>query len=290
MSVGFRTFSPAFGEESPQASASPASRAFKSPRLKAFLLALIGVVIVLAFWFVISALRIWPEVFVPKPSSVWARFIDGVTEHNGQTGLMGYYLWDHVWASLWRVLRGLLAAIVFGVLLGVGLGTLRTFRAVTEPLVSFGRALPPLGYFSILIIWFGIEDGSKVWLLFFAALAPIALGVAAGIQATPPGRLEAARALGASRLQLIRHVQLPSALPQFFTGTRLAAGFAWTTIVSAETVNGVPGIGGLAWSTSKFQQTDVAILCVILIGVTAVAVDLLIKTAENIAVPWAGKQ
>jgi taurine transport system permease protein len=261
----------------------------ESPTLRSAVLALLGAAVLIVIWIVVAALKVWPEVFVPPPGAVIDRFVDGVTTHDGQRGLMGYYLWEHLWASLWRILRGLGAAIVVGVALGAALGTLRTFRAVAEPLVSFIRALPPLGYFSLLIIWFGIEDGSKVWLLFLAAVAPIALSVAAGIRATPQGRIDAARALGSSRWQLVRHVLLPSALPQFFTGTRLAAGFAWTTIVAAETVNGIPGIGGLAWSTKKFQQTDVAVLCVIVIGLTAILVDLAIQLTERAVVPWSGR-
>lgn len=258
-------------------------------RYRGLLLGLAGVAILVAVWFAIWALKVWPELIIPAPSSVWDRLIEGVTTHDGQTGLMGYYLWQHLWASVWRVLQGLFFAIIVGSILGALLGTVKTFRQLSEPLVNFLRALPPLGYFSILIIWFGIEEASKVWLLYLAALAPIALSVASGIESTSPGRLQAARALGANRWQMVRYVQFPSALPQFFTGTRLAAGFAWTTIVAAETVNGVPGIGGLAWSTKKFNQTDVAILCVILIGITAILLDLLIRQIEKRTTPWAGR-
>ena len=102
-------------------------------------------------------------------------------------------------------------------------------------------------------------------------------------------RIDAVRALGANRLQVVRHVLLPSVLPELFTGIRLAIGFAWTTIVAAETVDGIPGIGGLAWSTKKFQQTDVAVLCIIVIGLAAIVLDQLVKALERHVVPWRGK-
>jgi taurine transport system permease protein len=162
-------------------------------------------------------------------------------------------------------------------------------QVVVEPYVNFIRALPPLAYFSLLIIWFGIEDASKVWLLFLASFAPIALSVVSGVQTIRRDRIDAAQALGASRLQIVRHVTLPSVLPELFTGIRLSLGFAWTTIVAAETVDGIPGIGGLAWSTKKFQQTDVAVLCIVVIGITALLLDGAIKAAERRAVPWKGK-
>jgi taurine transport system permease protein len=78
-------------------------------------------------------------------------------------------------------------------------------------------------------------------------------------------------------------------LPSLFTGIRLALGFAWTTIVAAETVDGIPGIGGLAWSTKKQMQTDIAVLCIIVIGISAIALDAAVKALERAVVPWRGK-
>lgn len=250
---------------------------------------LLSLAILLAVWWLVVELRVWSEVFVPSPSSVWERLKEGESTHDGQVGLSGYYLHDHLWASLWRILRGVAFALVFGVVLGLLLATVKPFRLVVEPYVNFIRSLPPLAYFSLLIIWFGIEDTSKIWLLFLAAFPPIALSVLAGVQGIRRERIDAARALGANRWQVVRFVTLPSILPQLFTGTRLALGFAWTTIVAAETVDGIPGIGGLAWQTKKFQQTDVAVLCIIVIGLTAIALDQLVKQLEKRVLPWHGR-
>jgi len=252
-------------------------------------LRVLSLAVLLGLWWLVVALKVWPELFVPSPTAVWERFIDSVTVHDGQRGLSGYYLWEHLWASLERILQGVGLAIVFGVILGLLLATVKPFQVIVEPYVNFVRALPPLAYFSLLIIWFGIENESKVWLLFLAAFAPIALSVASGVRGVRPERIDAARALGANRWQVVRFVQMPSVLPELFTGIRLSLGFAWTTIVAAETVDGIPGIGGLAWATKKFQQTDVAVLCIIVIGLVAIALDQLIKALENRVVPWRGK-
>ena len=248
-----------------------------------------AIVVFVAVWGVIAALEIWPPAIVPSPASVWSRFIEGVTVHDGVRGLSGYFLWEHLWASLWRLLQGMAWAIVVGVPLGLLLATIRPVKATIGPFVNFVRSLPPLAYFSVLIIWFGIEDTSKVWLLFLAAVAPIALAVVSGVESTRAEWGESARSLGASRRQTVVHTVLPAVLPELFTGIRLAMGFAFTTIVAAETVNGVPGIGGLAWETKKFQQTDIAILCVIVIGLTAVLIDTAIRALERRVVPWKGR-
>jgi len=242
-----------------------------------------------AFWLLVTELQIWDELFVPRPAAVWERFVQSVTTHDGNRGLSDHYLWEHLWASLRRILYGVGWAIVVGVPLGLALATVKPFAAVVEPFVNFVRSLPPLAYFSLLIIWFGIDDTSKIWLLFLAAVAPITLAVVSGTRGVRQDALDAARSMGASRLQVALDVQLPAALPDLVVGIRLAIGFAWTTIVAAETANGIPGIGGLAWSTKKFQQTDVAVLCIIVIGITAILLDHLVKVLDRVFVPWRGK-
>ena len=243
----------------------------------------------IGLWWLVTELHIWKDVFVPSPAAVWRRFVESITIHDGRRGLSDYYLWEHLRASLWRIGVGMAFAIVFGVVLGLLLATVKPFRIIVEPFVNFVRALPPLAYFSLLIIWFGIEDTSKIWLLFLAAFAPIALAVVAGVNDIRVERIDAARSLGASRLQILRFVTIPSVLPSFFTGVRLALGFAWTTIVAAETVDGIPGIGGLAWSTKKQMQTDIAVLCIIVIGLSALALDAGVKALERAVIPWRGK-
>jgi taurine transport system permease protein len=264
-------------------------KARRRERLSRIALRLLSLAVLLGIWQLVAALDVWPDTFVPDPSAVWHRLIESESTHNGQRGLSGYYLHEHLWASLKRIIAGLGLAIVFGVVLGLLLATLKPFQVIVEPYVNFIRALPPLAYFSLLIIWFGIENTSKIWLLFLAAFPPVALSVLSGVRGIPTQRLDAIRALGAGQFQTLRHVVLPSVLPELFTGIRLALGFAWTTIVAAETVDGIPGIGGLAWSTKKFQQTDTAVLCIIVIGITAILLDQLVQVVERRAVPWRGR-
>jgi taurine transport system permease protein len=148
----------------------------------------------------VTALKLWSELLVPKPSAVWDRLIDGETIHHGQRGLGGYYLHEHLWASLWRIVRGVGLAIPFGVGLGLLIASVGAAQLVLEPYVNFVRALPPLGYFSLLIIWFGIDDGSKVWLLFLAAFPPITLSVLGGVRGIRHEHIDAAEQIGADHL------------------------------------------------------------------------------------------
>jgi taurine transport system permease protein len=244
--------------------------------------------IFIAAWWLAAAFGPWDELVLPGPGKVWDAFVQSVTVHDGNTGLSGEFLWVHLWASLRRILLGLAFGIAAGVPLGLFIGLSRIGGLLLGPAVDFLKALPPLGYFPLLLLWFGIEDTSKIWLLAIAALGPVTVATASGVNNIRHERVHAALVLGASRLDLIRTVVLPSIAGEVVTGIRLASGFAWTTIVAAETTNGLPGIGGLAWSSQKELRADVAILCVIVIGLTALLIDAVLKRVERLLVPWQG--
>lgn len=245
--------------------------------------------VALGAWWAAAASGIWSELVFPSPAKVWHAFVYSLQEHRGRDGYFDAFLWEHVWASLWRILKGVGWAVLIGVPLGLAIATWRPVAVIVEPWVNFLRSLPPLAYFVLLIFWFGIGDTSKVWLLFGAAFPPITLAVIAGVKRVRADRVDAARMLGASRLQVLRVTVLPSVLPDLFTGLRISVGFAWTTIVAAETVNGLPGLGGVAWATRSQNRADIAVMVVIVIGVVALAMDRLIKLVEHVAVPWQGK-
>ncbi|MDR0991115.1 MAG: ABC transporter permease [Propionibacteriaceae bacterium] len=250
---------------------------------------LLAAVLAIGLWWLLSASGRFSTMLLPSPEQVVAAFKQSVTTHNGQPGILGSYLWVHFWASLRRVLIGLAWGIILGIPLGLGLGLSRVADRILGPVVEFLRALPPLGYFPLLILWFGIGDASKVWLLALASFAPITIATAAGVAGVRNERVNAALVLGANRFDMVRTVILPSVAADIITGVRVATGFAWTTIVAAETSNGLPGLGGLAWASQKELRADIAILAIIVIGVTAVLSDALLRLLERRLAPWKGR-
>jgi taurine transport system permease protein len=268
----------------------PAPKAKRSTG--SWLYPLISVASVLAFlvlWYLVARAEVWKPLFVPPPSDVWEQFIRATTTHDGNVGYSGEYLWQHLWSSMSRLFEGLALGILIGVPLGIALGASKTIAAILHPGVTVIRSLPPLAYFSLLIIWFGIGDSAKVVLLFLAAVAPIAIATADAVGNVPIDRLLAARSLGANRLQTITEVILPSALPEMMTGLRVALGVTFTTIVAAETVNGLPGIGGMVRDAQRFNKTDVVVLGIIVIGIVAVLLDIAIRALDRRVVPWRGR-
>ena len=226
---------------------------------------------------------------MPYPSTVWQAFIDTSTTHDGVRGYAGYLLWEHLYMTLRRVFAGVIIGVALGVLLGLAMGSISWLRSVLEPWLTFLRALPPLAYFFLLVIWLGIDEAPKITLLALAALPPAAVATTAAVLAAPVGLTEAARALGASRGQVIRDVVVPSALPETFTGIRLAVGMAYSSVVAAELFNGLPGIGGLVKDASNYNNTPVVLVGIFAIGFSGLVIDGVLRAAERRAAPWRGK-
>jgi taurine transport system permease protein len=268
---------------------SPApTRAVPSGRRRHLALRLLALVVLYALWELAARVTRNPT-FIPSPGAVWHQLIVTSSTHDGVRGYSGHLLIEHLGVSLRRILIGSTIGVGGGLLLGVVMGTVGWLRVVAEPVVTFVRALPPLAYFSLFIIWFGIDETPKLWLLSIAALPPVAVATAAAVYGAPTGLVEAARALGAGGWPVIRDVVLPNALPEIFTGVRLAVGIAYSSVVAAETINGVPGIGGMVRDAQRYSQTDVVVLGLFAIGLSGLLIDALLRTAENRLIPWRGR-
>ncbi|MGW5750204.1 ABC transporter permease [Nocardia rhamnosiphila] len=287
-------------EIAPDTAAAPpglaARRAGYRRLIRPFVTRLSALVLVLVLWVLVTATALVDPLYLPSPGAVWDAFVRANTRHPIAPGVdrmvigeQNYYLWEHLVASLQRIGAGIGLAVVAGPLTGFVMGMLAPVRLVTEPILNFLRALPPLGYIGLLIVWFGIGDVSKIWLLFLAAFPPIAIATLNGVTGVKQDYLHAARSLGAGRVQVILRVVLPATLPEVIGGIRLATAFAWTTVVAAELNNGIPGIGGLAYISGTQLDTPLTIACIIVIGGAALALDSLLKLAGDVAVPWKGK-
>jgi taurine transport system permease protein len=283
----FADIAPVESQADAPAVAAPARR--WRGRLTRAALPLLSLAAFFAVWQLVAVSGIWDQTFVPYPSTVWRAFIDVSTTHDGVVGYAGYLLWEHVYMTLRRVLVGVVVGVVLGVALGVVMGSITWVRGVLEPWLTFLRALPPLAYFFLLVIWLGIDEAPKITLLALAALPPAAVATTAAVMAAPVGLIEAARALGASRRDVVRDVVIPSALPETFTGIRLAVGMAYSSVVAAELFNGLPGVGGLVKDASNYNNTPVVLVGIFAIGISGLVIDGLLRAIERRAVPWRGK-
>ncbi|WP_434715153.1 ABC transporter permease subunit (plasmid) [Rhizobium sp. YTUHZ045] len=239
---------------------------------------------ILLLWWFVAALGVVPHLFLPRPDEVLTQI--GVIYHDGYAGAS---LSEHVSASLFRIVAAALIAISAGIPLGLLMGLNRWAKGVFDAPIEFYWPLPPLSYLPLMIIWLGIGETSKITLLVLAMFAPICLSAQAGVRSLPIERVNAARSLGASRLQLFLYIVLPSALPEILTGIRIALGVGWSTLVAAELIASTRGIGFMIMSASQFLATDVVFVGIAIIAICAFTFSLAVRFLETFLVPWKGK-
>jgi len=223
-------------------------------------------------------------IWLPPPEDVWAQLVD-----ISKNGFRNTVLLEHLGFSLFRVVIGFLLGALIGIPLGYAMGLSNWFRGWFDPIVEFMRPVPPLALIPLVIIWFGIGEVGKVILLFLAALWIMAIAARSGVSGVRISKVHAAYSLGASKWQIMRHVIVPNSLPEVFTGARVAMGVCWGTVVAAELVAAEKGAGMTIMVASKFQQTDIVLLGIILIGIIGFGIDMLIRGLEKWLVPWKGK-
>lgn len=247
-------------------------------------LTLITIVIVLAAWYIITATGAFSETIIPSPKSVWESFVS-VTRN----GYKGHSLLEHLGASMKRLVIAYALVIVTGVPLGLLSGYNSKVRAVLEPIVEFYRPLPPLAYYTILVLWMGIDEGSKLALLYLAGFAPVYIACVSGVVRIKEDYINGAKTLGAGKRQIFFYVIFPAALADVFTGLRTALGVEYTTLVAAEMVAATAGMGWLVLDASNYLRSDTVFMGVIIMGITGILLDKIIRLIEKKVIHWKGR-
>ncbi|MDF2935691.1 MAG: taurine transporter permease [Paenibacillaceae bacterium] len=240
---------------------------------------------VLLLWTAVTGLKLFPEVLVPPPGKVLSSFLQIARE-----GYKDHSLLVHLRDSLLRLLIAFVLVIATAVPVGLLSGYSSKVRAVFNPLIEFYRPLPPLAYYTLLVLWMGIEDSSKIALLYLAGFAPVYIACESGVRKLKRDYIDGAYTLGAGKWQIFGHVVFPACLPDIFVGLRTAFGVSYTTLVAAEMVAAVTGIGWMVLDASKFLRSDIIFVGIIIMGLTGVLIDTVLRAIERKVVPWKGKE
>lgn len=243
-------------------------------------LATVGVFLVL--WYVATTLTgfINPSRF-PRPAEVWSalQFIQTEGYGNGK-------LHQHVFHSLMLVAMGFGVAIGVGVPLGLLMGHSRRAEALINPAFLLLRPIPPLAWIPLAIVWLGLEDASKILVIFVAAFVPSVINSYTGVRNIETPVLEAAQMLGVKGWRLVAQVLVPGALPLIFTGLRLSLQASWTTLVAAELIGALYGLGSILNQGAQDIFPAMILLAMAVVGLCGASTTWLLGALEQRAMPW----
>jgi len=191
------------------------------------------------------------------------------------------------WPTFLESVLGFLLAVIIGIPFAVCVASSRVLNLTLYPILIATQSIPKVAIAPIILVWFGLGMQSKLVIAFLVAFFPIVVDTAAGISATPPGLLELARSLRASRLQVFLKIQFPAALPFIFAGAKVAVTLAVIGAVIGEFVGSVSGLGNLLLTANS--QLDSALAWAALVWLSALGVLLFaaVAVAERIVMPWA---
>ncbi|MDR1828699.1 MAG: ABC transporter permease subunit [Methylobacteriaceae bacterium] len=247
-------------------------------------ISILSVVSVLALWQLAGTLRWVDPLLLPAPSEVLQTAV-----FLAANGYQQVPLWQHIFVSVARALAAFFVAVLVGIPLGLLMGLNASLDAALDPFIQFLRPLPKIALIPLTVVWFGIGETSKFFLIFIACFLSVVVGASAAVLNVQRDRIRAAKLLGADRWQIFRFVIIPHTLPELFTSVRLSIGIGWTALIAAELVAATAGLGWMVLNAGNYLRTDIVILGILLLGIIGYALDLMLVLAQKHFVPWAGK-
>lgn len=240
-------------------------------------LGIAGFAIVATIWHLIAVNGWFTNVKVPTPKGTFDNTWDGL--RNRDLGLD----W---WISVRRVLIGLAIGIGAAVIVGFLLGWYQVLARLFNPVISFFRALPPIALIPLVIIYLGIEEDARLSVLVYASFFSGVIVIYEGIRGLDPIYMRASKALGAGQFEMFRRVVLPLSLPTILVAIRVALGISWATLVAAELVAAQRGLGAVMSEAQSFFQVDDIYSGIVLIGLSAVIMDLVLQAVTSRVLAW----
>ena len=231
----------------------------------------------IAFWQIASSLGWLSTRVLPAPVDVaiafWTLAVSGE-------------LWVHVKISAGRALAGLAIGGGLGLALGLLTGSARWAEALFDSSVQMVRNIPALALIPLVILWFGIDESAKLFLIAVSVFFPIYLNTFHGIRNVDPGLIEMGRTYGLGRWQLYRQIILPGALSSILVGLRFSLGLMWVILIVAETISAQSGIGYLTMNAREFLQTDIVLVGILLYALLGKLADLFARGLERYWLRW----
>lgn len=200
--------------------------------------------------------------------------------------LAGKNLWGHLWSSLHRVLIGFAIGSIVGVPLGLFMALNRYVNSLVKPVFDLIKPMPPISWISLAILWFGIGEESKVFIIAIGALVPALINSYNGIRLVDPALYDAIRMLGANRWQTLVEVTFPAGFPALFAGLQISLSVAWSCVLAAELVSARSGMGFLIILGMTMSKPAMILSGMVVIAVTAYLITAVLSKVEKWVCPW----
>lgn len=236
-------------------------------KLKGVIQYLVGFASLFVIWH-IAATWIMPSVLFPAPWAVIQKSIELAEDGT---------LWEQTSASLARIASGFASGSLIGIPLGLMIGSFPTMRRLLEPYTEFLRFIPATALITVAVIWFGIGESSKIFLIIYTTVFIVIINTAAGVSAVAPNKIRAARSLGAGPTQVFFNVALPATVPYILTGMRLAMANSFVTIIAAELVAANNGLGKMIWDSRMYMLVDQIFVALLVLGLLGFTADRLFR-------------
>jgi sulfonate transport system permease protein len=242
-----------------------------------FWLSWLAPVVIVAVWEAVAQAGLVAPQILPAPSRVLQTAYKLVV-YRGLVGDLG--------VSLLRATAGFLIGGAVGFLLGVMVGFSRLAEALIDRSIQMIRAIPFLALLPLVIVWLGVGEAEKIFLVALGVTFPIYINTTLGIRQVDAKLIELGRVQGLGPIELIRRIILPGALPSILTGVRYALATAWLALVVAETIGAQSGLGFLAMDAREFLRTDVIVLVIVIYAAIGVIADAIVRGLERRLLAW----
>lgn len=235
------------------------------------------IVLIVAIWCIATESGNVDSVLLPSPYMIGTTFLNKLSDKS---------LLTEIGVSVGRVLKGFFYAAVAGMVGGVLIGLSEHMRCMTKIIIQILKPIPPIAWIPLVILWMGIGEESKVFLIFLGGFFVVLINVIDGIRYIDPKLIEVARAVETPKVKYVFQLVIPAAMPAIFTGLRVALGTSWSCVVAAELVAASSGIGYMISNARNFGQMDVVIIGMISIGIVGKVMDEVLKLIENKVLAW----
>lgn len=246
-----------------------------APQLVRILKVGLTLVVLVVLWEIACRVFEVPSYLVPAPSAIASRLYEK----------RGLYL-SHTWVTLYETLAGFALAVVIGVVAAALIVVIPAVRDVVMPLLLIAQLVPKVAIAPILLIWFGYGLLPKVLIAFLVAFFPIVVNVASGLAAVERELLDLGRSLEATRWQIFWKFRMPTALPELFSGMKIAITLAVIGAVIGEFVGGNLGLGYLILVANQDLDTPLAFAALLVLSVAGIVLYVLVELAERLLIPW----